>query len=334
MKTLCVIMSELCNLNCSYCHVDKKATAKVDLDLVMSQYNALRQQDKDEIILIDFFGGEPLLQFDTIQQIVEMTEHDPNVQYGMPTNALLLDEKKLNFIIEKKIKLSISFDGIWQDENRKQFTGNGTLINFLHKKDLIKQIPNLKIHAMINPGNDNLLENEFFVRDMFGVSPQLTLVRDNVWNKETVENLKDGIKQLFDWYIDHPETQMPEYIKFYLQHILLYNTKKIELDNCGAGSDLIAVNPTDGVLPCYRFKGRPDISEKIPQFKVMSECQTCEVKNYCKKGCLFEQIKNDGPIQELCDLYKFTYKEVFRMIKDLHQNVHFKHAIQRELHNV
>jgi sulfatase maturation enzyme AslB (radical SAM superfamily) len=63
----------------------------------------------------------------------------------------------------------------------------------------------------------------------------------------------------------------------------------------------------------------------------MPVCQTCEVKNYCKKGCLFEQIKNQGPIEELCDIYKYTYREVKRMTAALKNNEFFKQVVREEM---
>jgi sulfatase maturation enzyme AslB (radical SAM superfamily) len=69
----------------------------------------------------------------------------------------------------------------------------------------------------------------------------------------------------------------------------------------------------------------------IPQYAQMPECQTCEVKNYCKKGCLFEQIKNQGPIVELCDIYKYVYKEVKRMTAALKNDPYFKRVVLDDL---
>jgi sulfatase maturation enzyme AslB (radical SAM superfamily) len=73
--------------------------------------------------------------------------------------------------------------------------------------------------------------------------------------------------------------------------------------------------------------------ELIPEYHRMSECQTCEVKNYCEKGCLFEQIKNKGPIKELCDVYKFMYKNVSDMTKQLRNNENFKNTVMKEMVN-
>jgi sulfatase maturation enzyme AslB (radical SAM superfamily) len=73
--------------------------------------------------------------------------------------------------------------------------------------------------------------------------------------------------------------------------------------------------------------------EKIPKFINMEKCQSCEVKYYCRKGCLFEQIKNQGPIEELCVAYKYIYSLVGKMSSKLKSDLHFRKIIKEELIN-
>lgn len=327
-------MSEQCNLNCGYCGVDKWSKKKVDVDLFLEYYRSMREQNPEELLRIDFFGGEPLLQFDTIKEIVSATESDPLVKYFMPTNGLVLNEEKLDYIKEKNIEVTLSFDGLWQDQNRPQLSGRGTLTKYLAKSDLFKQIPDLTCHTMIGRGNYNLLENHLFIKDVMGVDSEFTLVRDNgIWDKEGVEKLKEGIQELLDWYVDHPNESMPFYIRYYLRHMLMNAYKEEEIDSCGAGDSLWTFDESNSIMPCNRFKDQPEIIAKIPEFRKMTPCQTCEVRSYCRKGCLYEQIKNDGPIEELCDIYKFTYKGISKMVAKVNDNPSFQAIVMEELEN-
>lgn len=325
-----VVMSEQCNLNCSYCGMDKTTTKRVDVDLYIEEVHKMIAQNPDERIKLDFFGGEPLIQFKMIEKIIAEFKDVENIKFSMPTNGLLLTEEKRAYFDEHNVELSISFDGLWQDTNRKQFTGKGTLLRYLRKKDLFR---GLRMHTMITRGNYNLLENHLFITDTFGINPELTLVRDvDIWDNESISKLKAGITELFDWYIDHPHREIPNFVLFYLRHFLLYHGKGVTRSNCGAGTELFSFSENK-VVPCNRFKDEPEMLAKIPEFYSMSECQTCEVKNYCKKGCLFEQIRNNGPIVELCDIYKHTYKEVSKMTRALKLNEHFTDVVRRELEN-
>ena len=333
MKTLLVVLSEKCNLNCSYCGVDKWSKNRIDPDLYLEEFRKMREQYPDEIIKIDFFGGEPLLQMDLIETILEGVKGDNNLKLFMPTNGLLLTEEIADFLIEHNIEVSISFDGLWQDKNRLQLNGKGTLERFYEKRELFHRLPKVKCHTMVDKGCYNLLENHLFIRDNFGFNPQLTLVRDvGTWSPAGVEKLKKGISELFDWYIQHPEEDMPYFVLFYFQHFLNYHSKDVTIDNCGAGSSVFMFSENK-VVPCTRFKDSPDMIAEIPKYAKMPVCQTCEVKNYCQKGCLFEQIKNQGPIVELCDIYKYAYREVKRMASELKNNNNFKQVVKRELEN-
>lgn len=333
MKTLLVVLSEKCNLNCTYCGVDKWSKKAIDPYLYLEEFRKMRAAYPDETIKIDFFGGEPLLQMDLIATILEEVNQDNNIKLFMPTNGLLLDEEKVDFLVKNNIEVSISFDGLWQDRNRLQLNGKPTLERFVEKQYLFSRLPGVSCHTMIYKDCYNLLENHLFIRNNFGFNPELTLVRDvGVWDRNSVDKLLAGIEEMFDWYIENPHEPMPYFILFYLRHFVNYRAKGVETDNCGAGTDVFMFSENK-VVPCTRFKDSPEMIELIPQYAQMPECQTCEVKNYCKKGCLFEQIKNQGPIVELCDIYKYVYKQVSKMSAKLRDNNHFRQVLTREIQN-
>jgi uncharacterized protein len=331
MKLYTVVLSEKCNLNCSYCGVDKWSKKSIDPYLCIEEFKKLRNKFPEEKIQVDFFGGEPLLHLDLIKIIVENIKDDKNIKFYMPTNALLLTDEIVDYLIENKIEIKISFDGLWQDKNRLQLNGKRTLEKYFAKKELFKKIPNLTCHTMIDKGCYNLLENYIWIKNNFGFNANLTLVRDlGTWDKNRVEKLKIGIKELFDWYISNPQEEMPFFIKFYLRHFLNYTVKKYENQYCGAGTDILMFDENK-VIPCTRFKKQPELIKEIPIYSKMSVCQTCEVKNYCEKGCLFEQIKNKGPIEEICDIYKFIYRNVKEMTSNLKNNTNFRNEIKKEI---
>lgn len=327
MKTLLVVLSELCNLDCSYCDMDKTSKLSINEDLYLQEFNKLRKKYPNEIIKIDFFGGEPLLQLDKVKYIIANL-NDNNVKLFMPTNGLVLTQDKLNYLLSNNVEISLSFDGLWQDTNRKQLTGRGTLSQYHNKKELFK---GLKCHTMITKGNYNLLENHLYIVNNFGLIPEMALVRDRgTWDFESVIKLQKGIQELIDWYINNTNESMPFYILFYLRHFLLYESKRVTIDTCGAGTNLFSFSENK-VTPCNRFKNDDDAVKAIPEYTKMSVCDTCAVKNYCKKGCLYEQIKNEGPITDLCSIYKYTYKAIANMVHVLKDDTNFNDIIMREL---
>lgn len=312
-------LSEQCNLNCTYCNVDKLSKKSISFDIFKENFEKIRHQNPNEKIQIDFYGGEPLLHWDLIKQIIAFTQNDQNVVYYMPTNGLLLTEEKINYLNESKVRVSLSFDGLWQNQNRPQHSGNKTLEIYLSKKDLFHKVEDLECHSMIYKECFNILENHQFITQEFNLNPNLTLIRDvGVWDYQSASSVNQGFSELVDWYIkEHENVVLPNLIREYLGHIVLYSSKKMQVNYCGAGETHLSLSENK-LVPCNRFKDEESV-RKIEDFKYMKACQTCEVKNYCKKGCLYENIKNDGPLDEICEMYKHFYKETLRLVKSLQQ---------------
>jgi radical SAM protein with 4Fe4S-binding SPASM domain len=334
MITLSAALSEACNLRCTYCNVNKESKDRLNYRLLLAQYYKLRAANPNEIIQIDFYGGEPLLQWFIIVKVLEELAEEPNVKFFMPTNGLLLTPQRIEFLAKHKVQISLSFDGMWQNVNRLQPRNRETLSRYEALIPMFQTIPNLEIHSMIARNNYNLRENHQFITKLFGVNPNLTLVRDiGTWDAESTEKIKRGISELFTWYIDNVDSEdMPNFISRYYKHVVLYKVKKLEMKSCGAGETHLSFSENK-LVPCNRFKNEPETIEKIPEFRAMPACQTCEVKSYCTKGCLYEQIKNDGPVIELCEIYKHTYAEVFKMIAALKNTPKFVELTKKEVLN-
>lgn len=324
MITVAITLSEQCNLNCTYCGVDKLSKAKIDPTKFLADFWQKKSANPDEIFKLDFHGGEPLIQWDLIVEIIEATKHEKNVKYFMPTNGLLLTEAMVEYLNEHKVQVSLSFDGLWQDLNRPQFGKKGSLSQYLSKIPIFKKLNKPECHSMIYKGNFNLLENHIYIKNTLGINPGLTLVRDiGVWDEQSAKRFNESFTELVNWYIAHVEVEeMPGLMKEYLGHILLFASKKIRVDNCGASETNFNFT-NNKMTPCIRFKDQETI-DMIPQYQLMEKCKTCEVRDYCRKGCMYENIKNGGPILELCDMYKHMYKELSRMVKLLNGNKTFR----------
>lgn len=328
MITLSIALSEQCNLNCTYCNVDKLSKKKIDPYLFLKEYQRVRQENPNEVIQIDFYGGEPLMQWDSVVEIIESTYQDQDLKYYMPTNGLLLTEEKIDYLNRFGVLVSLSFDGLWQDDNRKQHNNKKTLDLYLSKKSLFKSILKKECHSMIYKGNLNLLENHLFIKKELDLNPNLTLIRDiGVWSYEEAAEFNKAFTEMVKWYEENVDVaEMPNLIKEYLRHIILYTSKKVVVDYCGASETHFSFTENK-LIACNRFKDQVMIDE-IPRFRKMPQCQTCEVKNYCKKGCLFENIKNQGPIDEICSMYKHIYSELLSLIKNKKENTAFRDILR------
>ena len=172
MYQLVLQVTQGCNLRCSYCaftngegsrhHSSKRMsweTAKKALDFF------LRHTVDRNAVVISFYGGEPLLEFGLIKkcvayadEIFEGKKHD----FIMTTNATLLDDEKVDFLVEHKFRLTFSVDGPQKlhDKNRK-FAKDGsgsfnTVIANIHR--LLERYPdyrpNLAVNMVMDPQCD------------------------------------------------------------------------------------------------------------------------------------------------------------------------------------
>jgi uncharacterized protein len=125
--------SQNCNLKCSYClyggsyfHQRKNSSKLLPFDIAAKTidyiFGVIGKRRKNELI-IGFYGGEPLLNFDVIQQIVDYSKRvfaDWTLQFTITTNGTLLKDRVIRFLIENRFNLMISIDGSEKNHDRKR----------------------------------------------------------------------------------------------------------------------------------------------------------------------------------------------------------------------
>ena len=101
-----------CNLRCSYCYAGPKIQRTMDLKTALNAVDFLASQTKD-CCTITFFGGEPLLEFPLIQNVVDYTskKYGANIGFRMSTNGTLLTKEILQFFDRHDIYFALSIDG-------------------------------------------------------------------------------------------------------------------------------------------------------------------------------------------------------------------------------
>lgn len=144
-RELILEMSMACNFRCRYCcygeHYQNTRnhgkelmcyeTAKEAVDFYMSHFETFGRGNIWRNPIVAFYGGEPLLNYEVIRQVVEYIEvsyADHDVEYTITTNGYLLTEDKMNFFVKHNFSLIVSFDGNQEnhDRNRVDLSGRGT----------------------------------------------------------------------------------------------------------------------------------------------------------------------------------------------------------------
>lgn len=135
IKSMTLALTEQCNLRCKYCgympkYMDDNYKLKnMSKEIAFKAIDILMQNsDKSEVCHLGFYGGEPLLRLDLIKECIDYVNNKypfRKPSYNIVTNAVLLDDKVTDFIIENDIKLNISFDGPKESQNKYRVDCNG-----------------------------------------------------------------------------------------------------------------------------------------------------------------------------------------------------------------
>ena len=358
------VITESCNLACTYCYMANKSKfMEPDMvDLFLDKVGNIMKLYKQNDYHISFFGGEPLLNWDIIKYAAPKFNADPRCHSVMIiSNGLLLDEEKLKFIKEHNIGFSLSFDGLWQKENRPLVSGKSSFEAYIEKKPLIKQLVNSS-KCMVSPMNlESLVENHIFLTQDYGFNtPDFSLVRDDIWSPDDVMLYDKEIKKLADhciMRIKEGHQEISGIFGLYILDMIVGDQIGKRGWGCFAGKNGVGYSSEGVFYPCARFASGDEyglydakkeiwykgniaflLHPKVTNPREYPECQSCELYNYCNAGCTYSEIKNGNgeravPIDGLCDVLKLTYRESARIAVELKDVPLFKTIIENMLRN-
>ena len=204
LRQIVLQVTQNCNLRCSYCAYSGSYFNRAHTNKRMRVETALRAVDfflarssGVEEVTIGFYGGEPVLEFDLIKQVVEHVEkHYParKVRYNFTTNLTLFTDEVIDYVLEKNIQIMISIDGPQpvQDKYRTFVNGKGSFATVMANARRIRERdPNYYqtcfTNTVASPGEDYESIREFLDHsELFGpLHSSFTQVND-VGLKEAV----------------------------------------------------------------------------------------------------------------------------------------------------
>jgi len=286
MLALCVAQS--CNLSCIYCYAEESGSncknQLMEFDVAKKTIDYLIENSKNiKNLHIQFFGGEPLLNFKVMKQIVEYSKKvgqqaNKVFTFSLTTNATLLDEEVQHYLIDNDIttKLSIDGDQATHDKQRPFRDGSGSyrnvLINSLTFKDKLirkgKFAPSVRANV-INGSAEKLSE----IAEIFSAMGFKAIDIAAIFGKHGSD---DNGLAITEEEFDAINRQMDDYIEQWLQNKInegkpLKNNyierevvKKLRMLNrnnllegirCGVGRGTNAVDVNGNIYPCHRYQG-------------------------------------------------------------------------------
>lgn len=344
VKAMCLHIAHDCNLRCKYCFAStgdfgegrklmSYETGKKAIDFLLE-----KSGDRENLEL-DFFGGEPLMNFEVVKQIVKYArskekEYGKRFRFTITTNGVLLDDDKIDFINKEMSNVVLSTDGRKEvnDRVRRRVDGTGCYDTIMPKfKKLVDQRGDKDYYVRGTFTKYNLdFSNDVFSLyeagfDQISVEP---VVCDA---KEDYAITEGDLPEVFKEYetlaarILEAEKQGKKFNFFHFMLDLNQGPCAIKrLRGCGCGNEYVAVTPDGDIYPCHQFVGHPEYKmgnldegtfnlEMKNEFAganvyTKPECQKCWAKFYCSGGCNANNYQYAGDIHNAhklsCQLQK------------------------------
>ena len=344
VKALCLHVAHTCNLNCAYCfasqgkyHGDRALMSfevgKQALDFLMDHSGSRRNLE------VDFFGGEPLMNWDVVKKLVEYARsvekaRGKNFRFTLTTNGVLIDDDVIEFANREMSNVVLSLDGRKEinDRTRVDYAGNGSYDRIVPKFQKLVAARGGKDYYMrgtFTHANPDFTNDVFHMADLgfteLSMEPVVCAPEDPAaLTKEDLEIVKEQYEILAVDMLRRQKEGKP--ITFY--HYMLDLTEGPcvykRISGCGSGTEYMAVTPWGDLYPCHQFVGEEqyklgDVWNGVSntalreEFRscnayARKECADCWAKLYCSGGCAANAYHATGTIRGVyeagCELFR------------------------------
>jgi uncharacterized protein len=333
IKAMCLHAAHDCNMRCRYCFGDTGAfSGSRGLMPVETGMKAvdflLRHSGGRHSLEIDFFGGEPLMNFDAVRQLVAYgrqreKECGKRIRFTITTNGLLLDAGKEAFINEHMDNVVLSVDGRPEvhDAMRAAAGGRGTydavMGNYLRFRGSRRGAYYLR--GTFTRNNLDFSEDVRHLADLgfdrISAEPVVAgAEHDFALRDEDIPRLLQEYDRLAELCLEYAGEGRP--IAFFHFNIDLAQGPCVfkRVSGCGAGTEYVAVSPEGDIYPCHQFVGNPEfrlgnvgegafhnrLYESFSRAHIYGkpECAGCWARFYCGGGCHANAWQANGDIMK------------------------------------
>lgn len=349
LKAMCLNVSHTCNLSCEYCFAKEGRyhgpeaimtddVAKKSIDFLLENSGSHYNLD------IDFFGGEPLLNWDLVKNTVDYArskekEFNKHFNFTLTTNGMLLDDEKIEYLNKNMKNVVLSLDGRKEkhDEFRKTRDGKGSFDKIVPKFQKLVKNRGDKEYYMRGTFTANNLDFTEDIKTYLDLGFKRTSLEPVVGNNEEDYALKEEhLPRIFEEYEKLADMLIDAIDKddkfiFYHYMIDLNNGPCVykRISGCGSGAEYMAVTPTGDLYPCHQFIGNDDFKignvfegikkpEIIKNFKKnnlysQEKCKDCWAQMYCSGGCAANNYNAGGDINKIYDYGCKVFKKRIEM---------------------
>ncbi|MBR5528520.1 MAG: thioether cross-link-forming SCIFF peptide maturase [Clostridia bacterium] len=344
VKALCLHIAHTCNLNCSYCFASQGKyhgeRALMSFEVGKQAFDFLiANSGSRKNLEVDFFGGEPLMNFDVVKQLVAYArsiekQHGKNFRFTLTTNGLLIDDDVIDFANREMSNVVLSLDGRKEvhDRFRVDYSGAGSWERIVPKFQKLVEARGHKNYYMrgtFTHANPDFLKD---IKVMLNLgfrelSMEPVVCAPNDPSALTEEDLTVVMQQ----YEELAQLMLDEYRKgtpftFYHYMIDLKGGPCIykRISGCGSGTEYMAVTPWGDLYPCHQFVGEEnyklgDVWKGVTNTPAQDEfaacnvytrpeCRDCWARLYCSGGCAANAYHATGSVsgvyEDGCKLFR------------------------------
>jgi len=344
LKAMCLHVAHTCNLNCEYCFASQGKyhgeralmsfeVGKRALDFLIENSGTRHNLE------VDFFGGEPLMNWDVVKQLVAYAReqekiHNKNFRFTLTTNGMLIDDDVIEFSNKEMSNVVLSLDGRKEvhDRLRKDYTGKGSYDIIVPKfKEFVERRGNKSYYmrGTFTHANTDFTNDIFHMADMgfteLSMEPVVCAPSDaSALTNEDLPVLFEQYEILAKEMIKRKREGRPFTFYHYMLDLKHGPCIYKRISGCGSGTEYVAVTPTGDIYPCHQFVGDSKYllgniydgisnTEVQNEFKLCNayarkECEDCWAKLYCSGGCAANSYHATGKITGIyeygCELFK------------------------------
>lgn len=323
VKSMCLNIAHDCNLRCKYCFASQGdfgggrklmsyEVGKAALDFL------IRNSGSRHHLEVDFFGGEPLMNWDVVKKLVVYgreleKKFDKHINFTVTTNGTLLDDEKIAYINKEMHNAVLSIDGRREvnDAMRVRVDGSGSYDEIIKKFKKLVATRNGKEYYVRGTYTHNNLD---FCADVFHLA-------DEGFDQISIEPVVCDASTPYALSETDLPTIFNEYDKLALEMLKRKKAGKgfnffhfmIDLDEgpcifkllkgCSCGSEYVAITPEGDIYPCHQFVGQDNmimgnvltqegtftspIKDSFSKVNIFSKegCENCWAKYFCSGGC-------------------------------------------------
>ena len=344
VKALCLHVAHTCNLNCSYCFASQ---GKYHGDRAVMSYEVGKQaldflvanSGKRHNLEVDFFGGEPLMNFQVVKDLVSYArsiekEKGKNFRFTLTTNGVLVDDDVIEWANKECSNVVLSLDGRKEvhDRFRVDYAGNGSWEKIVPKFQKFVKAREGKEYYMrgtFTHANPDFLKDIQQMLDLgfneLSMEPVVCAADDpSALTEEDLAVVMDQYEKLAELMLKRDEEGKPFTFYHYMLDLSGGPCIYKRISGCGSGTEYMAVTPWGDLYPCHQFVGEErfklgdiwtgvtntDVQGEFAACNVYAhpECQDCWARLYCSGGCAANAYHATGKVtgiyEQGCKLFR------------------------------